>query len=67
MKKLILSLLKKKLFKNGSGGLRIPKSQPQHARAQHVNNSLVVHKGQGYKQMHQRLQNLSIKPLKFRF
>jgi hypothetical protein len=62
MKKLIVSLLrKKKLFKNVVGGLKLPRNQ---SRSHSV--AVVPHKGSGRK-LHQGLGNLSIKPLKFKF
>ena len=65
MKKLIVALIKKKLFRNSGGGLKFPHNikRSNTVRSQ----SIVQHEGQGYKKMHQGLKNLSIKPLKFKF
>ena len=66
MKKLIVALIKKKLFRNSGGGLKFPHNikRSNTVRSQ---PAIVQHEGQGYKKMHHGLKNLSIKPLKFKF
>ena len=73
MKRLIISLMKKKLFKNAGGGLRIPKAGSHQSYNRNSGNTqssqaVTLQRGKGsYNEMHQGLKNLSIKPLKFRF
>lgn len=70
MKKLIVALMKKKLFKNAGGGIKYPHhiKRSHHIVRHHSNHAVVIpHEGAGYKKMHHGLKNLSIKPLKFKF
>lgn len=65
MRKLIVSLAKKKLFKNGAGGLKIPRNLSRSHSS--VSQAVTTYDNQGLRKMHQGLKNLSIKPLKFKF
>ena len=68
MKKLIVALIKKKLFKNSGGSLKFPHNIKRSNTVRSQSHSAIVpHEGQGYKKMHHGLKNLSIKPLKFKF